>query len=278
MDASHLTRHPMQDASGTAELRERPAMSLADTMLDAALWYAAHGWPVFPCEVGGKRPVAVHGFQSAVSDADRIRSWWQGRPYNIGVSTGAPGPDVLDFDVRPDGNGWAAFSRLKAAGLLTGAHRLVRTPSGGAHLYFRGTDQRCGGLKGEHLDFKARGGYVLVAPSQVNGCRYEVIDDRAPTGSVLDWEACKRLLSPPRPVKVWTGRGGSVAHLPDWVAEQGTGNRNAGLFWAACCAAEAGDEAVLLQLVDAAVSTGLDRAEALRTVASAARRVTGDGR
>ena len=57
--------------------------------------------------------------------------------------------------------GWAAFNRLKAAGLLAGAFRLVRTPSGAAaHLYFAGTDQRSGSLPGQHLDFKACGGCV----------------------------------------------------------------------------------------------------------------------
>lgn len=248
----------------------------AEELLAWALWYAAHGWGVFPCVAGGKRPVPVHGLKDAVTEDQRIRSWWNGRPFNIGVSTGSPGPDVLDVDVRPDGNGWAAFSRLKGAGLLAGAHRLVRTPSGGGHLYFAGTRQRCGSLKGLFVDFKARGGYVLVPPSQVGGRPYEVIDDRPPTGAVLDWEAAKRLLRPPGPVRVRTGRGGSVRHLPDWVAEQGTGNRNKGLYWAACRAAEAGNETVLLRLVDAAVSTGLDRDEALRTVVSAARRVNGD--
>ena len=55
------------------------------------------------------------------------------------MPTGYPGADVLDVDVRPDGTGWPAFNALKRAGLLSGAFRLVRTPSGGAHLYFAGT-------------------------------------------------------------------------------------------------------------------------------------------
>lgn len=256
----------------------------AAELLASALWHAAHGWPVFPCEVGGKRPVPVHGFKDAVSDKERIRSWWHGRPFNIGVSTGAPGPDVLDVDVRPDGDGWAAFGRLKAAGMLSGAHRLVRTRAGGAHLYFAGTDQRCGSLKADHLDFKSRGGYVLVPPSYVDAGHtddgiaggYEITDDRPQTGAALNWETARRLLRPLQPVSVRAGRGGSVRHLPEWVAEQGTGNRNKGLYWAAYRAAEAGDQDVLLQLVDAALSTGLDRDEALRTVISAARKVNGD--
>ena len=292
MDSDHLTAHPIQAASGTADQGVRGPVSRPDTageLLASALWHAAHGWGVFPCKPGSKQPATIHGFQDAVSDEERIRAWWDGRPYNIAVATGYPGPDVLDVDVRPDGNGWAAFNRLKAAGLLAGAFRLVRTRSGGAHVYFAGTDQRGGRLKAEHLDFKARGGYVLLPPSYVavehsgDGIAggYALADDRPPTGAVFDWEACKRLLAPPPPIPApgpGNRHGGSVVHLPAWLAQQAEGNRNHALYWAACRAAEADNEPVLIELVSAAVFAGLDRAEALRTVASAARRVTGDGR
>jgi len=223
-----------------------------------------------------------HGFKSATRDPAVIANWFEGEyaGCNIGMPTGKPGfADVLDVDNHGDrGNGWAAFNRLKAAGMLAGAVRLVRTPSGGLHACFAATDQRSGSLPACHLDFKARGGYVLVPPSRVDGRPYEVIDDRPPTGAVLDWDACRQLLRPPDPVPVRAGRGGSsVAHLPAWMAQQANGNRNRALYWAACRAAEAGDRGVLDELVDAAVHAGLDRGEALRTAASAARRVTGGG-
>ena len=290
MDASHLPQHEMPGPDSTADQGGRGPVSqpaTAGELLASALWHAAHGWGVFPCKPGSKQPATIHGFQDAVSDEERIRAWWRGRPLNVAVATGYPGPDVLDVDVRPDGNGWAAFNRLKAAGLLAGAFRLVRTRSGGAHVYFAGTDQRGGKLKAEHLDFKARGGYVLLPPSYIavehsgDGIAggYALVDDRAPTGRTFDWAASKRLLRPPGPARVWIGRhgSGSVGHLPAWVAEQGTGNRNSGLFWAAMRAAEAGNEDVLLQLVEAAVGTGLDRAEALATVVSAAKKVERGG-
>ena len=122
---------------------------------------------------------------------------------------------------------------------------------------------------------------MLVPPSQVGGRAYEVIDDRPPTGAVLDWDAAVRLLKPPRPAPVHRAgahSGGGVAHLPGWMAEQPEGNRNSALFWAACRAAEAGDQDVLGELVDAAVSTGLDESSARATVASACRRVADDAR
>jgi hypothetical protein len=155
----------------------------------AALAYAEAGWPVFPARPddpacpGGPRcackaPLTARGFKDATTDLAVIRGWWGKWPANVAIATGAPGPDVLDVDVREDGAGWAALSQLKRAGLLTGAQQLVRTPSGGAHLYFTGTPQTSGRLPRHHLDFKASGGYVLAPPSQVHGRRYELLDHR----------------------------------------------------------------------------------------------------
>jgi len=291
MDGFHLTGHQVPPPDGAAEqggyepvsrlvTRYEEIDARNEERLSAAISIARGGWPVFPTEIGGKRPAVPRGFKSATTDLRIVADWWEGRygGCNIAVPTGTPGPDVLDVDVRPDGSGWAAFNRLKAAGLLAGAHRMVRTPSGGLHLYFAGTGQRCGSLKSEHLDFKAWGGYALVPPSQVDGRPYEIVDDRPRTGAVLDWEACKRLLRPPSPVrKVWVGQHGRrVDHLPEWMAQQPAGNRNSALHWAACRAAEAGDEAVLAELVAAGVAAGFDEHEAQRTVASAVRSVNGE--
>jgi hypothetical protein len=243
-------------------------------MLAAALEHVDRGGWVFPCEIGGKRPAIPRGFLGARCDRQQVLNWFEGRyaGHNLASPTGYPCSDVLDVDVRPNGSGWAAFERLKDAGQLAGAHRLVRTPSGGAHLYFAGTAQRGGSLRGEHLDFKARGGYVLLPPSVVGGRRYEVIADRPPTGAVLDWEAAKNFLSPPRPYRsprAW--RGGGAQNLVGWLEGEVEGNRNAALYWAASRAAEIGDEEVLEQLAAVAVRAGLDESEVRRTIASAVR-------
>jgi hypothetical protein len=63
-----------------------------------------------------------------------------------------------------------------------------------------------------------------------------------------------------------------VASLAGWVAGLPEGNRNDGLFWAACRAVEAG-ASDLGELVAAAVNAGLPEREAWRTVASAERTV-----
>jgi hypothetical protein len=254
---------------------------------DAALTYAAAGWPVFPtrpddpscpgdrdCQC--KAPFRkTRGCLDASIDLDVIRAWWRRWPEaNVSIATGAPGPDVLDVDVKPDGDGWAAFNRLKRAGMLAGAKALVRTPSGGLHSYHEGTSQRNGKLPRHHIDFRSAGGYVLAPPSRVHGKPYELLDHRTGATGRLDWQVVTRLLNPPKPAARPQGRAaGDLGKLAAWVGAQQEGNRNDALFWAACRGAEAG-HVDLDGLVAAAVTAGLGEAEARRTVASAARQVT----
>ena len=146
------------------------------TSLARALAYARHGWPVFPCRPGRKEPDTVHGFKDASTDPGQITAWWTAEPArNVAIATGAPGPDVLDIDVRPDGSGYPALDRLKRAGLLEGPLAIVATPGGGLHAYYTGTAQASGRLTGYHLDFKASGGYVLAPPSSVGGKPYRLL-------------------------------------------------------------------------------------------------------
>jgi hypothetical protein len=239
-------------------------------ILGQALSYAAAGWPVFPCKPGSKEPDTPHGFKDGTTDPGRIRAWWRERPdRNPAVATGAPGPDVLDVDVREAGSGFPAFNRLKRAGLLAGALALVRTPGAGVHAYYTGTSQPCARLPAHQIDYKAAGGYVLVPPSVVHGRAYELVDHRAGI-TRLDWQAVRELLDPPRRTAARLPQDGDVARLAAWVAAQPPGNRNAGLFWAACRIY--GDTGAADLLVAAAVRAGLSLAEARRTVASAAGR------
>jgi hypothetical protein len=249
----------------------------ADRVVEQALAYARHGWPVFPCQPGGKQPASRHGFLDATTDPDKITWWWCRHPgANLAIATGHPGPDVLDVDQHgPAGNGFAAFNRLKRAGLIDGAGALVATPSGGLHAYFAGSDQRCGKLPRHHLDFKTRGGYVVAPPSQVGRRPYQVISHRDEPGG-LHWATVTGLLEPERHAAVRPARGqpADLGHLATWVERQPEGNRNDGLFWAACRAAEAGDETALAEVAAAARSTGLPDREVAATIKSA-RRTTG---
>lgn len=250
-------------------------------LLEAALRIAEDGGKPLPCAYGKKIPIPIHGLTDAVTARDPVafaRYWWRdGALYNLGECTGDRF-DVLDIDDHYDGNGFAAFNALKAAGLLAGAFRVVKTPSGdGKHIYFAASGQRGGSLRKLHVDFKALGGFVLVPPSQIGGRRYYVVDERPPTGATLDWDACKRLLVPPRPYRASRPWRGSQKHLVTWLGAEFAGNRNNGLYWACRRALEAGDEDVVDDLADVALAAGLGADEVAKTVASA-RKADDDGR
>jgi hypothetical protein len=244
-----------------------------------ALAYAARGWPVFPCQPGGKEPATRHGFKDATTHPGTIRAWWQRNPAaNLAIATGAPGPDVLDVDQHgPAGNGYPAWSCLRQAGLVTGAFAIIATPSGGLHAYFTGTTQRTARLPRHHLDLRAAGGCVLAPPSAVGGRPYQLITRLVPADPApLDWAAVTRLLRPPQPspAPARPPQPGDPGHLITWTAQLREGNRNSGLFWAACRLVENGHDHLLADLAAAAATTGLDPREIGRTIASA-RRTTG---
>jgi hypothetical protein len=245
-----------------------------DPTVERALAYATHGWPVLPCQPGGKQPTTRHGYLDATTDPDQITWWWQRQPEaNLAIATGHPGPDVLDVDQHGKaGNGFAAFNQLKRAGLIDGAGALVATPSGGLHAYFAGSDQHCGRLPRHHLDFRAHGGYIVAPPSQVGGRPYRILSHRADPGG-LDWATVHGLLEPQRHPAVQPAKAerADLGHLAAWVERQHEGNRNDGLFWAACRAAEAGDDTVLAGLAAAARAAGLTGREIATTIASARR-------
>jgi hypothetical protein len=251
-------------------------------LLARALAYAGRGWPVFPCRPGRKEPDTPHGFKDATTDPARITAWWTAVPgRNVAIATGSPGPDVLDVDVRPGASGYQALWRLRRAGLLEVPVAAVATPSGGLHLYYRGTEQASGRLPDCHLDFKAARGYVLAPPSSVGRRQYRAVryppgHTDATTGGRLDWATAVAFLEPGRqdPDPARPPGHADTGRLAAWVARLPEGNRNAGLFWAACRATEAGHPGVLQDLAAAARASGLPAAEVARTIASA-RRSTG---
>jgi hypothetical protein len=225
-------------------------------LLDAALRYARAGWPGFPCRPDGtpypewKAPLTEHGFRDATTDPAVIRTWWSRWPTaNVAIATGAPGPDVLDVDVKLAGNGFAAVNRLKRAGVLTGATALIRTRSGGLHVYYTGTAQGCHALPRHHLDFKSTGGYVLAPPSRVGGHPYELLDHRAGT-AVLDWSQVAAILDPPQTTRPSRNHRplppGELPPTVRWALEAPVPDRSAGLhrLVGACVRAGLGEAAI----------------------------------
>jgi Bifunctional DNA primase/polymerase, N-terminal len=253
---------------------------MTDATLRQALAYVRRGWLVFPCLPGQKIPATRHGYRDATTDEQQISEWFgRSSRWNVAIATGAPGPDVLDIDQHgPAGNGFAALNKLRHAGLVDGAAAYVRTPTGGMHAYFTGSDQRNGRLPSHHLDFRSHGGYIVALPSQIDGKPYRLIARPGGRGT-LDWDAVTRFLEPqqqPHRVPPHPDRGFDLTHLARWLASQREGNRNAGLFWAANRALDVDQAADLSPLAVAARQAGLGDKEIARTLDSARR--TGEHR
>jgi hypothetical protein len=252
---------------------ERAAHGLADV-----------GWPVFPCAPGRKVPVTEHGFQEATTDHAQIEQWWAGSKSdrNVAIATGTPGPDVLDVDKhgpRKGDSGYPALSRLIRAELVVNPNATVRTPSGGAHLYFAGTEQGNGHMARQHLDFRSKGGYVVAPPSQVGGRKYEVLGQARMSGRTVEWDKVRDFLEPPAgriviPVRPCR-EDASVDRIIGFVGRQDHGNRNGSLYWGTHELIRLGQLTPENQarLIEASVASGLagGQREAERTVASALR-------
>lgn len=251
----------------------------------AARTLAAAGVPVFPCEPDGKRPLTRRGFLDATSNPRQVAAWWSRRPdANIGIPTGAPsGVVVVDVDVHGPFDGRAAWRRASEVGLVDGAGLLVRTPTGGAHAYFpatAGTEQRSWQAAGAGVDFRGDGGYIIAPPSRrtIDGTprRYEITDIAANSIGPVDVARLRDFLDPrPAAPARADGAGATVDadRLASWVAGRGEGERNRGLFWAACRLAENGTPPAdaLGALGPAAAQAGLSEREITTTVRSAYR-------
>jgi hypothetical protein len=254
----------------------------------AAARFAAAGVPVFPCVPGGKRPRVEHGFHEATTDAVQIAAWWRRWPSaNIGLPTGGvSGVEVVDVDRKASGNGFDAFARARAAGLLGDGLGVVRTPSGGAHVYFPADPARpqpSWQAARAHVDFRGDGGYVIVPPSIVATAddlraRYALIGGSGRAPSPVDAAALRAFLDPrPEPSfrPAIAPRTQDAERLAGWVATLGEGERNRGLFWAACRLAEAGTSpaSALDALGLAAEHAGLPPREVFTTIRSAYRTI-----
>lgn len=259
-------------------------------LADAAARFAAAGVPVFPCVPGEKRPLVGRGFHDASTDAGQVAAWWSRWPSaNIGIPTGsASGVEVVDVDVHQAGTGFPAFREAHREGYAAGWAALVRTPSGGLHVYYPTGSERVQSswqAARAHVDFRGDGGYIIAPPSQVlrpGGVRapYRLIVTSGDTPAPVDAARLRDFLDPRTPIPIdgarparVSQRGPNTRVLAGWVAGRGEGERNRGLFWAACRLAEAGTppDATLHALGPAAEHAGLGAREIMATIRSAYR-------
>jgi hypothetical protein len=149
-------------------------------MLEAALEYAAAGFPVFPCIPDGKAPLCTHGFKEATTEPEQITAWWTNHPdANIGTSPAAAGLIVLDVDRYKGGIDQELLDQLPHT-------YSVLTPNGGEHLYFE-TSLTVGNERfARNIDVRSANGYVLVPPSRVNGKPYRPAPNNTPVAQLPD--------------------------------------------------------------------------------------------
>lgn len=153
------------------------------TLPEAAVTYAARGWPVFPvhsvrdgactcrkgskCKGAAKHPRARHGHKDATTDVGKIKAWWRKWPdANIGVATGAVSGIVV-VDVDPRHNGQLTLQQLQDGLGVLPAGPVVNTGGGGWHLVFKHPGRRVPSRNNiaEGIDIKADGGYIVAPPS-----------------------------------------------------------------------------------------------------------------
>jgi len=255
------------------------------SLMDAALEYAARGWRVFPCRPGTKTPATERGFYDASIDPVVIRAWWKNTPNaNIAVWTGTvSGLYAIDVDDPSH-----PFINMLPATLCS------RTPRGGSHFLYALSEPLPGTVGsnpddaknkfGYKVDSRGDGGYLLLAPSVVDGKPYTWIDAAAPLAPLPQF-----ILDIMRPKKAER-----IPYIPSTVTGHGTskwGTRTLELVCADMAAANEGGRNNTLNtcsfrvaqavagghidewearnaLLDAAVSTGLPEKEAKRTIDS----------
>jgi hypothetical protein len=149
------------------------------------------------------------------------------------------------------------------------------------HFTFKGSEQASSRLPRHSIDYRAEGGYVVVAPSKVDGKPYEVVQRNRVEPARLDWERIVKHLEPERTAQRQHSPGpapdgdSEVERLARWLEERGPGDRNGSLFWSASRLAEKGllDDQSRQRLIVASERNGLRGGirEAERTISSAAR-------
>lgn len=246
---------------------------------------ASAGVPVFPCVPGQKRPLTARGFHDASTDLAQIEHWWARWPEaNLGLPTGASGVVVVDVDVREHVDGRESMRCALNAGRVGMPVFTVVSPSGGRHGYYPATPdvvQRSWQVARAGVDFRGDGGYILIPPSHTTAGSYRLATVRQGAASGIDSDTLRDFLDPRPALKPRAADRGMaqsepgvvVWRLAAWVAGLGEGERNRGLFWAACRAAEHDitPATAVETLGAAAAEAGLGPREIAATVRSAYR-------
>lgn len=269
----------------------------ANDLYRAAQALIKSGQPVFPCRARNemvtikgteklrkaKTPLTRSGLNDATRDKEQVKAWW--RRYGdaaIGIPTGIV-YDVLDVDTKGEYDGRVHLPRLTRLGLLNGCQKVVKTPSGGWHLYFRaapGITNKAQATLG--LDVRGLGGYVLAAPSYIDDEEESIgsyVEHDTPiehTSEPLLWDLIVKTLAPinentRQPIELLGyERSLSIVSLRGWLSERQHGERNNALHWAVSRCVDNGIDPY--ELMEVALMLGLGEDETSATMNSALKR------
>lgn len=209
---------------------------MPNPLLEAALAYIARGWHVFPLIPGQKEPATKHGFKNATRQADKVRAWWTANPkFNIGIATGPSNLLAVDADVKKGQDGPGTLTALERANGDLPPAPIAQTPSGGFHaLYTRPPGAAVSissGLLGPGLDVRADGGYIVAAPSTLDGAAYSWVHtpDSVPPVEAPEWlvKLATKIKPPKVERKIETDfdravEAYSADRIEDWPASNGS--------------------------------------------------------
>ncbi|MGW3070526.1 bifunctional DNA primase/polymerase [Streptomyces sp. NPDC001130] len=221
-----------------------------------------------------------HGVYDASTDPFRIRELFAAAPWatGYGIACGLPPYHLIgvDLDTKSGTDSSTALRELALRHLFTIPETVVvRTPSGGRHLWLTGPPDvvvpNSAGRLAPGIDIRGAGGYLVGPGSRTEHGVYTTAPAACPS-SLL-----RLLVPPPQPAHPvpppsLPAPGDHGRGLVHFVLSAHEGQRNTRLFWAACRAYENGlGPALVDPLTEAALNTGLSEPEARATIASAAR-------
>ena len=172
------------------------SVSTVSKQHEAALKLAFQGIPAFPLIPNAKAPITKTGYKEATTDINAINGWWSKYPdANIGVPT--EGLLVLDVDCKNGKDGYAALRKLEADHSPLPPTKTQKTASGGMHYIYRATGiPNKVNCPAPGLDVRGNGGYIVYAPSVIDGSEYVVSDHEIVDAP--EW-LFRMILDPPKP-------------------------------------------------------------------------------
>ncbi|MCW8916745.1 MAG: bifunctional DNA primase/polymerase [Magnetovibrio sp.] len=139
---------------------------------EAALSYAKHRWPIFPCKKD-KTPYIKNWQTKATTNQKRIKEWWGKWPdANIGFVPAEQNMLVLDCDPGHE------FDELEEnIGEVPETKLVQYTPRGGRHEFFQLGEGEIvppsASKLAPYVDVRSSNSYVLLSPSETNDGKYE---------------------------------------------------------------------------------------------------------